>query len=131
MATLVSSHLTIQLNLPNKMARVVVTGRVQFTTFEFFMLQHGVRFRLDCKIWGEDLGQGNWLNADDNIFSYASMFFPDTTPAQTENFTFSRDVPQSTLDEDLGTDDIYGEVTITNLENLVRSKQKTNVIHHS
>ncbi len=131
MAILINSKLAINLNLPNKMAEVVVTGKVKFTTFEFFMLQNGVRFRLDCRIWGEDWGQGNLLNSDDKLFSYGSKFFPDTNPTQTENFTFTKQVPQSTLDEDTGTDNIYGEVTITNLENLVRSKQRTNIVHHN
>src|SRR5215510_4688359 len=80
MATLATAKLEITLNLPQRRARVVVTGAVRFSQLEQFQMQHGLRFRLDCKIWGEDLGQGNWLDPDDFLFAYASKIFPDANP---------------------------------------------------
>jgi len=133
MATIANARLTINLSLPANQADVVVECVVRFTQLEMFLMQNGLRFRLDCKVWGEDLGQGNWLDADDFLFTYDSKFFPDASPTQVENVTgqnaFRRRMNKNVINEDSGTDEIYGELTLTNLENNNKVKLKTNVIH--
>lgn len=128
MATLANAKLNIQVNLPVKTAFVVVTGSVIFTQLENFLMQNGLRFKLDCKIWGEDNGQDALIDPDDFLFSYPTIFFPDASPTVVEAVKFERTVPLNILQEDSGTDEIYGELIMTNLESFVRVKKRTNLI---
>jgi hypothetical protein len=130
MATIANAKLAIQLNLPGNKAKVDVTCDLRFSRLELFLMQNGLRFRLDCKVWGEDLGW--WLNPDDFLFSYTSQFFPDANPTVTEKVTFSRsDISMSTLNEDIGTDEIYSELILKNLEDGSRKSKRTNVVKHN
>ena len=129
MATIANAKLAIQLNLPGGKAKVDVTCDVRFSRLELFLMQNGLRYKLECKVWGQDLGW--WLNPDDFLFSYGSLFFPDATPTAIEKVTFSRsDISTSTLNEDIGTDEIYGELILKNLENGSTTKKRTNVVTH-
>ncbi|MCX9158494.1 hypothetical protein OPU71_20420 [Niveibacterium sp. 24ML] len=129
MPTISNARLAIQLNLPGSKAKVDVTCEVRFSRLEMFLMQNGQRYRLDCKVWGEDLGW--WLNPDDFLFSYNSVFFPDASPAAIERVTLSRsDISMSTLNEDIGTDEIYAELTLKNLESGATTKKRTNVVTH-
>ena len=128
MATLANARLAITVNLPARNARVVVTGDARFTVLETFLMQNGLRFKMDCKVWGEDNGQGAWIDPDDHLFNYASKFFPDATPTAVERVNFDTTVPLTRLQEDSGTDEIYGELILTNLQDGSRKKLKTNVI---
>lgn len=130
MAQIANTNLTITANLPAKTARVVVTGQLRFSQLEMFNMQHGLRFKLDCKMWGEDNGQNAWIDPDDHLFTYGSKFYPDANPAQTESFVFDTTVPMSRLNEDSSTDEIYGELILKNLETGATAKKRTNVIHH-
>lgn len=131
MPTITNSKIAIALDLPGNKAKVTVTAQVRFSTFELFLMKNGLRFSLGCNVWGEDMGQGNWLNADDFIFSYATKFFPDSTPTAVEPVKFEATVNRSILDEDLGTDEIYGQLTLKNLHDNAMVKAKTNVVTHS
>jgi len=91
-------------------------------------MKEGLKFVIHCNLWGEDLGINNWLNADDFIFSYASKFFPDATPAASETVTFDATLGTSLLDEDWGTDEVYRLVTLRNMYTNNSVKRKTNVI---
>ncbi|MEW6735856.1 MAG: hypothetical protein AB1489_31475 [Acidobacteriota bacterium] len=128
MATITNARLAIQLNLPGKQAKVDVNCEVRFTRLEMFLMQNGLRYKLDCKVWGEDLGW--WLNPDDFLFSYASSFFPDASPTDVERVAFTRNVPMSTLNEDIGTDEIYAELILKNMESGATTKKRTNVVKH-
>ena len=128
MATLSNAFLKTQVNLPARQAVVTVTCDLRFRENEQFNMLHGLRFRLDCKVWGEDLGW--WLDPDDFLFSFASKFYPDATPTQLEKIIFETTVPMSKLNEDSGTDEVYAELILTNLENGNKQKKRTNVIRH-
>jgi hypothetical protein len=131
MATLTNSRLNITVNLPTKTARVVVTSQIRFTQLERFLMQNGLRFRLDCKIWGEDRGQDALIDSDDHLFHYASIFYPDATPTDIESVTFDRTVTLKVLDEDSSTDEIYGELILKNLQDAsTAARQRTNVVEH-
>ena len=130
MASLSNAKLQIQVDLPQNKAKVAVSCNVNFTPLEMFLMQHGLKFRLGCQIWGEDNGQGAWIDPDDHLFNYASIFFPDATPKSTELATFNTTVPISVLQEDSGTDEIYGQLILRNLQTLVDVRKKTNVVTH-
>ncbi|MBK7994975.1 MAG: hypothetical protein IPK14_16795 [Blastocatellia bacterium] len=73
MATITNARLTMQLNLHSNNAKVDVTGEIRFTPLEKFLMEKGLRYKVDCKVWGEDLGW--WLNPDDFLFPIV-LFFP-------------------------------------------------------
>jgi len=131
MPTITNATIAIAIGLPGNKAKVTVAAQIRFSPFELFLMKNGLRFSLGCNVWGEDLGQGNWLNADDFIFSYATKFFPDATPTGVESVTFDATVNRSILDEDLGTDEVYGQLTLKNLHDGSMVKAKTNVVKHS
>ncbi len=131
MATITAATLAISSNATTKTSRCVVTCKVLFTAFEMNQIKDGLKFSLSCALWGEDLGINNWLNADDFIFSYASKIFPDATPAASELATFDVTLGTNLLDEDWGTDEVYGLLTLKNLYTNVAVKKKTNVVTRS
>ena len=128
MALLAAANLAINVSGATKTARCIVTCRAMFTAFELKEMQEGLKFVMHCNLWGEDLGIGNWLDPDDFIFSYASKFFPDANPTASETATFDATLGTSLLDEDWGTDEVYGLVMLKNLFTNVTIKRKTNVI---
>lgn len=128
MATLAAAKLNISLNLPSSNAKVVVTCDIRFSRLEQFLMTHGLRFRLNCKLWGKDLGQGLPRDPDDPLFNYPTKFFPDANPTPVEQVRFEASVPLSLLNEDAGTDQIYGELILTNLEFDKVVKSRTNVV---
>jgi hypothetical protein len=126
MATLTNANLAIGVNSATKTARCVVTAKVFFTKYEMEEMKQGLKFILHCSLWGEDLG--NWLNPDDFLISYASKWFPDLSPTSPESVTFDITVGVSLLDEDWGTDEVYGLLTLKNLYTGNKVKAKTNVV---
>lgn len=131
MATIANAKNVITLGLPAGQAKVVVTCDVRFTNLEMFLMKQGLRFRFDCKVWGEDSFIGaDGLAADDFLFAYTSQFYPDVNPAALEKVTFERTVPANLLNEDIGTDEVYGELILTNLEDNSKKRAKSNVVKH-
>lgn len=126
MATITNANLSISVDSAKKTARCVVTGRVFFTVYEMREMKQGLRFILHCSLWGEDLGM--WLNPDDYLYSYGSRYFPDATPTSPESVTFDVTVGLELLDEDFGTDEVYGLLTLKNLYTGNKVKVKTNVV---
>ncbi len=130
MATIANAKLAISVNLPTGTAKVLVTCDVRFSQLEIFLMKNGLRFRLNCQVWGEDNGQGAWVDPDDHLFNYASVFFPDATPTSVEKATFETTVSLRVLQEDSGTDEIYGQLILRNLENGSSVRRKTNTVVH-
>lgn len=126
MATITNAVLTISTNSATKTAKCIVSCKVFFTVYEKNQMKEGLKFSLNCSLWGEDLG--NWLNPDDFLFSYSTKFFPDATPTSPELVTLEATIGTSLLDEDFGTDEVYGLLTLKNLYTGVTIKKKTNVI---
>lgn len=128
MATITNAKLEIGSSPTAGTSNCVVTCRVSFTKYELNEMKEGLKFALHCNLWGEDLGPGNWLNPDDFIFSYASKHFPDATPANPEMVTFTATLGTSLLNEDFGTDEVYGRLRLKNLYTGNVVTAKTNVI---
>ena len=56
MAKLTNTNLAITSDDERKTSHCVVTCKVVFTTFELNDMKNGLRFKLDCTLWGEDFG---------------------------------------------------------------------------
>lgn len=123
MATITSAKLSISRDRTKKTATPTVTCGVSFTPFEINQMQQGLRFRLRCQLWGADSGL---TGGDDLLFTYPNLkFFPDSSPTSTEEVTFSAVVGEGVLDEDLGTDEIFGKLILTNEFTLNEVKKNT------
>ena len=69
MATLATTKLTITSDAEKKTSRCVVTSKVGFTAFELNDMKNGLRFKLDCTLWGDDSGLNG---ADDSLYTYGA-----------------------------------------------------------
>ena len=126
MATITSARLSISRDRTKKTATPMVTCGVSFTAFEVSQMQQGLRFRLRAELWGSDSGL---TGGDDHLFTYPTLkFFPDASPGSTEEVTFSAVVGEGVLNEDLGTDEIFGKLTLTNEFTLNEVKKNTNQV---
>jgi hypothetical protein len=86
-------------------------------------------FKLKCQLWGSDSGL---TGADDYLYTYSTVkYFPDTTPSLTESATFDVTLGEGVLDEDWGTDEVYGKLKLGNLFTLVTLTKNTNTVSHS
>lgn len=61
----------------------------------------------------------------------AVHYFPDTTPTATESKEFTATVGENLLDTDLGVDEIYAKLILSNLNTTVSITKNTNVVRHS
>jgi hypothetical protein len=132
MPTLTNRTLTITRDPRKKTARCVVKCNVNFNALELCQMKacpKASHYRLRCRLMGEDNGLGALINPDDVLFIYSDIFnFPDPTPTATEARTFDITVGESLLDEDIGRDEIYGLLILTNLATNAQLKKKTNVV---
>jgi len=84
-------------------------------------------FKLRGELWGDDSGLVS--SPPDHLFTYTDVFyFPDATPNATESRTFDVTVGTSLLDEDLGTDEIFGRLKLSNLYTGTEVLARTNVV---
>jgi hypothetical protein len=133
MATITAQRLAIAHNVVNRTARCTVTGTINFTQLERFLMAQGLRFKLKAELWGDDSGL---TGSDDKLFTYTpAKYFPDANPAPNENVTFDVTLGEGVLDEDgfLGgyVDEVYGKLVLTNLYTSVTVSKSTNVVSHS
>jgi len=128
MATLSKPSLSINHDHNKKLAKVVITGKITFSEFELNQMKEGLKFKLKCSLWGEDSGL---TGADDYLFTLSSKYFPDASPSMVENYKFDVTLGEGVLDEDWGTDEVYGKLTLVNLYTLVAVTKTSNVVSHS
>ncbi|MBI2164911.1 MAG: hypothetical protein HYU29_00685 [Chloroflexi bacterium] len=130
MASITNATLTITHNHTKKTARPIVKCKVNFTTAELALMKlGGTWFKLKCQLWGEDSG---FTGADDYLYTYSTVYyFPDVTPAASEDRTFDVTVGEGVLDEDWGVDEVYGKLILQNLVYPSTVTKKTNVVSHS
>lgn len=123
MATISLAQLKID-PVANNQARVTVNTRIRFSHLELAQMAQGLKFRLDCRLFGQDIPP----NADDAlIFVGPSKIYPDATPNPIENHTFSATVPRAFLNEDVGVDELYARVFLRNLATGLTVNKKSNV----
>ena len=125
MAALSVANLSITDIPQTKTARCTAKVKITFTSYEMEEMKQGLRFRLDCSLYGDD---PVW---DDHLFHYASKFFPDASPANPENPVFDAVLGTSLLDEDFGRDEIYAKFRLRNLYTGSLVTAKSNVVHRS
>ena len=71
------------------------------------------------------------MSVDDILWTYGKLYyFPDQTPAASETCKFEVMVFEGILNEDWGTDEIYGLLRLYNLSAGTIIKRKTNVVSH-
>ncbi len=129
MATITHRNLTINHNHTAKSAKVMVTCKANFTAFEMAQMKQGLQFKLVCQLWGDDSGL---TGADDFLYTIPSAkFFPDGTPSASENIAFEATVGEGLLNEDLGTDEIYARLKLSNLYTQVTIAGNTNIVSHN
>jgi hypothetical protein len=130
MATISNAKLTISHDHTKKTARPVVKAQIGFTQCEMNQMKDGLKFKLKCQLWGAD--PGLFDGDDDFLFTYSPVkFYPDASPAVTEDALFDVTLGEGVLDEDWGTDTIYAKLILTNQYTLVKVKKNTNQVSHS
>ncbi len=132
MATITNAVLTLAHDHRKKTVQATAKCRVNFTELELCQMKNcaGARFfKLKCQLWGEDSG----LNfGDDFLFTYSqAFFFPDSSPAASEDRTFDVLLGEGVLDEDWGQDEVYALFKLVNLYTTAEVKKKSNVVSHS
>jgi hypothetical protein len=129
MASISNATLTISHDHTKKTARPIVKAKINFSQYEMNQMKDGLKFKLKCQLWGADSGL---TGADDFLFTYSPVkFYPDASPAVTEDAVFDVTLGEGVLDEDWGTDEIYGRLLLTNLYTLVQVKKNTNQVSHN
>jgi hypothetical protein len=125
MATVTNTHLTITSDDKKETSHCVVTCKINFTSYELTEMKEGLRFKLDCKLWGDDSGLNG---ADNSLFTYSTQFFADASSTATETATFDATLGTSVLNEDFGTDEVYAKAVLTNTYTGQTNSGKSNVI---
>lgn len=126
MATITNAKLEVGSNAATGTSNCVVTCRVSFTKYELNEMKEGLKFALHCTLWGEDS-----ITPDDFIFSYASKHYPDASPSNPELATFTATLGTNLLNEDFGTDEVFGRLRLKNLYTGNVVNAKTNVVKRS
>jgi len=132
MAYITDAKLTISHDHRKNTARPVVKCKVHFTGMELCLMKscpEQKMFKIKCQLWGADSG---FTGADDYLYTYLNViYFPDSTPSITENCTFDVTVGEGLLDEDWGTDEVYGKLLLYNLFTNGLYRKKTNTVSHN
>lgn len=129
MATITNAVLAITHNHAAKTGRVLVTCKANFTAFELNQMKAGLKFKMICQLWGQDSGL---TGADDFLYTIpTAKYFPDATPNATENVAFEVTVGEGLLNEDLGTDEVYAKLKLSNLYTMITVNKNSNVVSHS
>lgn len=131
MATITNAQLTLAHDHRKKTVVATVRAQVNFTTLELCQMKScdaAKLFKLKCQLWGSDDGL---FGEDDFLYTYPTvLYFPDSSPTATENVTFTETLGEGVLDEDIGEDDVYARLRLTNLFTLGEVTKKSNTVHH-
>jgi hypothetical protein len=131
MATITNATLNLTHDHRKKTVHAVAKCTVNFTALELCQMKHcseAKLFKLKCQLWGADSGL---TGADDFLYTYSSVFyFPDPTPAGSENRTFDVVLGEGVLDEDWGEDEVFAKFRLVNLSSLVEIRKNSNTVSH-
>ena len=132
MATITEAKLKITHDHSKKTGHAIVTCEIKFTGLELCMMKQCPEenlFVLKCQLWGED---SFLTGADDFLYTYDTVHrFPDGSPTAVESRKFEVVVGESLLDEDWGTDEVYGKLLLRNMFTMVQITRNTNTVSHS
>lgn len=109
---IVDEKLIIDHNQNRKLANVTVSGEIRFSPQEMYqMINYEEKlFKLKCELWGQDIID------KDKLYTFNPLkYYPSYTPNPIERFTFKEILGQGVLDEDVGKEEIYAKLILTNL----------------
>lgn len=128
MASITDAKLEIVHDHRKKTAHCVVTCKVNFTGLELCLMKgcpDQKMFKLKCQLWADDPWEDDWL------YTYTTVYyFPDPTPTSAESRKFEVTVGEGLLDEDWGTDEVYGKLILQNLFASTKIEKNTNAVSH-
>ncbi len=129
MAQIIDATLTISHDHAKKQATPVVKCKVKFSGLDLCMMGQCSKehyFKLKCELWGEDPA------VDNKLWTYGVVFyFPDASPTELEERTFTETLGEGVLNEDIASgDEIYGKLILSNLLTGTSGSVTTNVVHH-
>src|SRR5262245_7245815 len=97
MATITERRLSLAHDTTKKTVRAVASCKVNFSAYEQNEMREGLRFKLQCKLWGADSGL---TGKDDHLYTYTPpKYFPDPTPTGSETAVFEVVLGEGVLDE--------------------------------
>lgn len=140
MANLTTPNLQIIRDNSKQTARIIVAGSALFTEYEMSQMKLGLKFRMECRIIGDDASPGSndkftdiftgdfFDRANNVLFVFNPKTYPDGSPSSTEKYSFEATVGQSLLNEDKGGDEIVARVTLINLYTGNRVERRTNLV---
>jgi hypothetical protein len=84
---------------------------------------------LGFRLWGSDSGL---TGSNGFLYTYPSLkLFPDATISQVESVKFQSEIGEGVLSEDVGGDEIYGLLRLTNMLSGGVISKKTNEVSGS
>ena len=124
---IVDEKLTIGHDQNGKFTNVIVTGEIRFGPQELYqMVNHEEKlFKLKCELWGQD------MVVKDKLYTFNPLkYYPTYAANATERFTFKEVLGHGVLDEDLGKDEIYAKLILTNLLTGNQVIDKTDIVRY-
>lgn len=131
MASITDAKLTITHDHGKKTARPDVKCNVNFTALELCLMEtcEEKMFKVKCQLWGADSGLAG---ADDYLWTYPHVhYIPHPAPTSPVSLEYDATVGEGLLDEDWGTDEVYGKLILYNLFTNVTFQKNTNQVSHS
>lgn len=132
MANITDAKLHIHHDHGKNTAKPHVTCNVHFTGTELCLMKacpEQKMFKLKCQLWGADSG---FTGADDYLYTYSHIhYIPHPAPVSPVSLAFEATVGEGLLDEDWGTDEVYGKLILYNLFTFVQFKRNTNTVSHN
>ncbi|MFB5599936.1 MAG: hypothetical protein ACE5SW_06890 [Nitrososphaeraceae archaeon] len=127
MVIILNEKLIINHDHNKKLSQVAVSGEIRFTPQELYQMNTNGKclFKLKCELWGKD------IVTNDKLFIFNPLkYFPDISPTICEKFTFKEILGEGVLDEDLGKNEVYARLILTNLANGNQIIDKTETVSH-
>ncbi len=112
MVIIVDEKLMINHHQDKKLANVTVTGEIRFSPQELYQMNTSEKrlFKLKCELWGQD------MIAKDKLYTFNPLkYYPGVSQNISEPFTFKEILSEGVLDEDLGKNEVYAKLILTNL----------------
>lgn len=140
MANLTTPNLQIIRDNAKQTARLIVAGSALFTEYELSQMKIGLRFRMECRLLGDDASagsndsfvdifNGDFFDRSNNVlFVFNPKTYPDGSPSSTEKYSFEATVGTNLLNEDRGRDEIVAVVTLINTYTGTRVQRRTNIV---
>ena len=109
--------------------KVTVECDIKFNELELCQMrtcEKTTLFELRCSLYGDD------PLFDDHLFDFGEVkSYPDGSPASDVHAVFETNATPNSLNEDWGTDELYGRLKLTNMLNRHELVRDTNIVSRS